>query len=247
MLQLRSLVFNVAFYANLIIWMLAVVPTYVMPRRAFMNVAWAWSGSSLWLLRVICGTKVEFRGLERLPPGGFLVASKHQSMWETFALMRIFNDPAFILKRELLFIPLFGWYAWKADSIAVRRGGGASALKDMNARAREEARAGRQIIIFPEGTRTAAGAKPAYKFGIAHMYEQMDMTCVPIGLNSGAFWPRRKFLRYPGTIVVEVLDPIPSGLERDVFFARLQEAIEASSDRLLAEAVAAGPTAVNRA
>jgi 1-acyl-sn-glycerol-3-phosphate acyltransferase len=236
MLQLRSFVFNVVYYVNIILWMLVLVPSFLMPRMVFIRAARLWAHMNLWLLRVICGTRVEFRGTERLPPGGFLVACKHQSMWETFALFCILDDPAFVLKRELLYVPFFGWYALKARSIPVRRGGGASALRDMNALAREEARHGRQIVIFPEGTRTAAGAPPAYKYGIAHMYEQMGIECVPMALNSGVFWPRRKFLRYPGTIVVEVLEPIPAGLDRDQFFTTLQERIETASDALLAEA-----------
>jgi 1-acyl-sn-glycerol-3-phosphate acyltransferase len=156
-------------------------------------------------------------------------------MWETFALFCVFDDPAFVLKRELQWMPMFGWYTIKARSIPVNRKGGASALLAMNARAAEEAAAGRQIVIFPEGTRTAPGAPPSYKYGIAHMYEQMGMSCVPVGLNSGLFWPRRKFLRYPGTIVVEICEPIAPGLERDAFFALMKERIEASSDALLLE------------
>ncbi len=239
MLMLRSLVFNVVFYVNMAVWSLALVPTFFLPRMAFMRGARLWAHSNLWLLRIICGTRVEFRGLEKLPPGGFLVACKHQSMWETFALFCILDDPAFVAKSELFFVPFFGWYAYKARSIPVRRGGGANALRDMNALAAREAAVGRQIVIFPEGTRTAAGASPSYKYGIAHMYERIGLSCAPIALNSGVFWPRRKFLRHPGTIVVEVLEPIPAGLDRDLFFSTMQERIEKASDRLLAETRAA--------
>jgi 1-acyl-sn-glycerol-3-phosphate acyltransferase len=235
MIQLRSLVFNILFYVNIIAWMIVVLPSFLLPRMVFMRAARAWAWSSLWLLRVICGTRFELRGAERLPQGGFLVACKHQSMWETFALFCVFDDPAFVLKRELQWMPMFGWYTIKANSIPVNRKGGASALLAMNARAAEEAAAGRQIVIFPEGTRTAAGAPPSYKYGIAHMYDQMGMSCVPVGLNSGLFWPRRKFLRYPGTIIVEICEPIPPGLERDAFFALMKDRIEASSDALLKE------------
>jgi 1-acyl-sn-glycerol-3-phosphate acyltransferase len=239
MLFLRSLLFNVLYYINLGLWMLAALPTLVMPRGAFMWMGRTWAGSALWLLKVICGAHVEFRGLDRLPPGGFLVAAKHQSMWETFSLLTIFRDPAFVAKRELQWIPFFGWYVWKARSIAVNRSGGSVALAEMNRRAGEEARAGRQIVIFPEGTRRAAGAPPAYKYGIAHMYEQMRMPCVPLALNSGVFWPRRQFLRFPGTIVVECLEPIPPGLPRDEFFALMQQQVEAATARLVAEGMAA--------
>jgi len=241
MLVLRSILFNLAYYLNLTLWMIAALPTLVMPRRVFMRVAREWAGSSLWLLRVIAGTTVEFRGVEKIPRGGLLVASKHQSLWETFALLRIFEDPAYVLKRELMWIPVFGWYAWKARSVPINRRGGAAALVAMNQRAREEVEAGRQIIIFPEGTRRAPGAEPAYKYGIAHLYDRMGVACLPIALNSGMFWPRRKMTRHPGTIVVEVLDPIAPGLPRDAFFAQLQQTIEPASQALLHEAgVSAG-------
>jgi 1-acyl-sn-glycerol-3-phosphate acyltransferase len=243
MLILRSALFNGVYYLNLILWMLAAIPTFVLPRRAFMAMARAWASSSLWLLRVICGTSVDFRGLEKLPPAGFLVAAKHQSMWETFALFMILKDPAFVLKRELMFIPFFGWYAAKARSIAVNRGGGSQALKAMNQRALEEIGTGRQVVIFPEGTRRPIGAPAAYKYGIAHMYEQMGVTCVPIALNSGAYWPRRRFLRYPGVIIVEVLEPIAAGLARETFHTLVQERIEAASVRLLEEARPHSPIA----
>lgn len=232
MIFLRSALFNVVFYLNMIVLMVAALPTFVLPRRALLVILRLWSTTSLWWLRVICGTRVEFRGLERIPPGGFLVASKHQSLWETFALFQIFDDPTFILKRELQWIPLFGWYTRKFRSVPVNRGGGAQALADMNRLALAEAKAGRQIVIFPEGTRRAPGAEPSYRYGIAHMYEQMGVDCVPVALNSGLYWPRRKFLRYPGTIIVEVLEPIPPGLPRDRFFSLLAERIEEASRRL---------------
>ena len=165
-------------------------------------------------MRVVCGIKVEYRGLEKIPPGALLVASKHQSLWETFALLPLFSDPAFILKRELQWIPFFGWYAWKAGMIPVDRGRRAQALADMTERARASSARGRQIVIFPEGTRRAPGAEPSYKFGIVHLYGETGIACLPIALNSGLFWPRRSFLRYPGTIVAEVLDPIAPGLEQ---------------------------------
>ena len=125
---LRSVVFNVLFYLNLTVQLIAALPTLVMPRRAIIEVARFWARSNLWLLRVVCGTRVEFRGLEKIPSGPLLVASKHQSLWETFALITLFRDPAYIMKRELMWIPFFGWYAWKAGMIPVDRGRGSKAL-----------------------------------------------------------------------------------------------------------------------
>lgn len=236
MVHLRSFVFNLVFYVNMIVWTIMLLPTLVMPRIVFCRAAVLWVRMSFWLLKVICGTRYELRGIEHLPSGGFLVGCKHQSMWETLALFLIFKDPAFILKSELRWIPLYGWYTWKQGSIAINRKGGASTLTQMNKLALVEVATGRQVVIFPEGTRTAPGAEPAYKFGIAHMYDQMQVTCVPVGLNSGVYWPRRRFLRYPGTILVEICQPIPPGLPRDEFLEVLKQRIETSSDQLLAEA-----------
>ena len=232
---LRSFVFNVLFYLNLLLHFVIAIPTLVMPRMAIVKLAMFWGLSNNWLLRVVCGIKVEYRGLEKIPPGALLVASKHQSLWETFALLWLFSDPAFILKRELQWIPFFGWYAMKAGMIPVDRGRRRQALADMTERARVELGRGRQIVIFPEGTRRAPGAEPNYKFGIAHLYGETGIACLPIALNSGLFWPRRSFQRYPGTIVAEVLDPIPTGLDKAAFATRLQHDIEAATARLVAE------------
>ena len=235
MLLLRSIIFNVLFYLNLFVQIIAALPTLVMPRWGIIWVAKFWARSNLWLLRVICGTKVEFRGLEKIPCGPLLVSSKHQSLWETFALLPLLSDPAYIMKRELMWIPFFGWYTWKAGMIAVDRGKGSQALAEMNASARQEAARGRQIIIFPEGTRRPPGAEPRYKYGIVHLYAELGIPCLPIALNSGLFWPRRSIRRYPGTIRVEVLDPIPPGLGKEAFFERLQREVEAATARLVAE------------
>ena len=235
MLVIRSFVFNVLFYINLLAYFIIAIPTLVMPRMAIVKVAKSWGRTNNRLLRLVCGIKVEYRGLEKIPQGALLVASKHQSLWETFALLPLFSDPAFILKRELQWIPFFGWYAMKASMIPVDRGRRGQALADMTERARVELARGRQIVIFPEGTRRAPGAEPSYKFGIAHLYGETGITCLPIALNSGLFWPRRSFMRYPGTIVAEVLDPIAPGLGKDAFAARLQQEIETATARLIAE------------
>jgi 1-acyl-sn-glycerol-3-phosphate acyltransferase len=234
-LIVRSVVFNVLFYINAVLHVTAAIPTYALRRRDFFAVARSWAHTSNFLLRIIVGTEVEIRGREKIPPGALLVASKHQSVWETFTLLTLFDDPAYVFKRELLWIPVFGWYAWKSRMIPINRAARGGIVAGMVARAKEEFATGRQILIFPEGTRTAPGAPPAYKQGLVHLYGSCDVPCLPVALNSGLFWPRRKFLRYPGTIVLEVLDVIPAGLERDVFAARVQDAIETASNRLIAE------------
>jgi 1-acyl-sn-glycerol-3-phosphate acyltransferase len=234
---LRSIAFNILFYLNLLAHVIAAIPTYALPRRAFMAIARSWGRSTNWLLGAVTGTKVEYRGIEKIPNGALLVASKHQSVWETAGLLPLFDDPAYIFKRELMWIPIFGWYAWKTDMIPIDRNARGGALAGMVARVRAELGRGRQIIIFPEGTRTAPGAPPAYKQGVARLYEAANVPCLPIALNSGLFWPRRKFLRFPGTIRLEVLDPIPPGLDTETFAARLEQEIEAATNRLIAEGV----------
>ena len=231
---LRSLVYNVLFYLLLAFWVIVGIPTFLMPRRGSVSIAQCWARSSIWLMRVICNTKVEYRGVEKIPKGPLIVASKHQSMWETFALLQFFPEPLFILKRELKWIPFFGWYLIKTDMIGVDRGAGGRSLVAMARRAGEEVRRGRQLIIFPEGTRTAVDAPPRYKTGVGQIYVNSGVTCLPVALNSGLFWPRRTFMRYPGTIVVEFLDCLPPGLKRNEFIARVSTVIEEATGRLVA-------------
>jgi 1-acyl-sn-glycerol-3-phosphate acyltransferase len=232
----RSVLFNALFYVNVTVHMIAALPTFVLPHAALHVFIRSYARTSLWLLRVICGTKVEWRGVANIPDGACIVACKHQSAWDTFGLYALLDDPAYVLKRELMWIPLFGWYMWKAGLIAIDRGAGLSALSRMTARAQRVLQQSRQLVIFPEGTRRPPGAEPAYKPGVAFLYRKAGVPCVPLALNSGVFWPRRSWLRYPGTIVVEALEPIPPGLDRKVFFARLQTVVEEATARLVKEA-----------
>ena len=237
MLILRSILFNILFYLNLLIYLIAAIPTFFLPYRGVVAMAQAWGRTNLWLLRVVCGIDVEWIGLEKIPAGPLIVAAKHQSTWETFGLLTLFDDPTFIVKRELMWIPWFGWYIGKARMIPVGRGAGTQALVLMTEKARVELHGDRQLVIFPEGTRRAVGADPAYKFGVAHLYAEIGVPCLPVALNSGLAWPRRKFLRYPGTVRVEILDPIPPGLERGEFFQRLKTEIEEATARLVAAGI----------
>jgi 1-acyl-sn-glycerol-3-phosphate acyltransferase len=232
---IRSVLFNVLFYLNLVVLLIAALPTLVLPRAGIAWVVRLWARSNHWLLRSVCGITFELRGRERIPAGALLVASKHQSAWETFALFPLFADPAFILKRELMWVPLFGWFAKKAQMIPVDRGARSQALAAIAAQAKIELARGRQIVIFPEGTRRAPGAPPSYKFGVVHLYAESTVPCLPVALNSGLFWPRRRFVRYPGTVRVEILDPLPPHLPKREFFARLRHDIETATARLVAE------------
>jgi len=236
MIVVRSVLFNVLFYLNTVVFLIIGLPTFFMPYQAIVEVAKTWGRANLFLLRFVAGVKFELRGRDRIPPGALIVASKHQSAWETFALMHLFASPAFVMKRELLWIPVFGWLMFKGRMVGVDRSAGMRALIGLAAAARAELARGRQLIIFPEGTRRPVGAEPAYKSGIAFLYAQAGVPCLPIALNSGVFWPRRSILRRPGTVVVEILDPIPPGLDKKAFIARLEQAIEPATARLVAEA-----------
>jgi 1-acyl-sn-glycerol-3-phosphate acyltransferase len=230
----RSIAFNVLFYLNTLFWLIVGLPTFFMPYRAIIWVAKTWGRVNLVLLRV-AGIDYELRGTEKIPPGPLIVASKHQSTWETFALLPLFDNPVFILKRELQWIPIFGWLTIKGRMVPVDRGAGSQALIAMTERARIELARGRQLIIFPEGTRRPASAEPRYKYGVAHLYGAEGVACLPVALNSGLFWPRRSLRLRPGTVIVEFLDPIEPGLDKDAFFERLRGVIEEKTARLLAE------------
>jgi 1-acyl-sn-glycerol-3-phosphate acyltransferase len=179
---------------------------------------------------------MEVRGRENLRPGPVLLAGKHQSAWDIFALLPLLDDPALVLKRELTFIPLFGWFCLKFRHIVVERRAGATAIKKMIADAKTAIAMRREVMIFPEGSRKAPDAPPDYKPGAAALYTQLGVECIPFALNSGVFWPRRQLIRRPGTIVVEFLPPIQPGLTRKQFEARLQHDIETATSRLVAEA-----------
>jgi len=237
--MLRSLLFAAAFYLNTAVFLIFGSWLLLAPRR------WAMQGlrlhglASLWWLKIICGTRLEVRGREKMPAGACLVAAKHQSAWDTFALIPVFRDPAMVMKAELSWIPLYGWFSHKFRHIFIKRDKGPSALRGMIRDARNRAAAKREIVIFPEGTRRPPGARPDYKPGFLALYEGLGLPCVPLALNSGLFWPRRSLRRYPGTIVIEILDPVPPGLPRAEARRLIEGRIEEACQRLLAEARAA--------
>ena len=237
MIFFRSLVFNIIFYVNTAVFLIFGSWLLLAPRYWAMAGLKAHARASLWWMRLICNTKVEVRGLDRLPQRPFLIAAKHQSAWDTFALVPIFDDPALVMKAELMKIPLYGWFSAKFGMIPIRRETGPSALREMLREARSRLDDNREILVFPEGTRQLPGATPDYKPGILMMYDKLAVPCVPLALNSGLFWPRNSQLRYPGTIVVEVLPAIPAGLSRKEFASRLQSTIEAATDDLCKEAM----------
>jgi 1-acyl-sn-glycerol-3-phosphate acyltransferase len=234
----RSFLFNILFYVTTFLFVVIGSPLLFAPRRWAVAALKVHSRTELWLLKHIVGLDVQVRGLEKLPKGPCLVASKHQSAWETFGLIPLFRDPALLMKRELFWIPVHGWFSYKFGMIPVDRAHGPTALRRMVRTAKKRIADGREIIIFPEGTRRPPGAPPDYKTGIVLLYQSLGVPCVPIALNSGLFWRRRSWWRSPGTVVVEFLDPLPPGLPKAEFLARLKDAIETASKRLLGEATA---------
>ncbi len=235
MIVIRSLIFNLVFYVNLILFLILGAPFFFTPRKWSIAALKLWAKVSLWWLRIICGTRLEVKGLQHVPKGASLIAGKHQSLWDTFAILPLLDDPCMVLKRELTYIPFFGWFIYKFRMIAVARGSGSAALRSLISSAKIEAAAGRQIVIFPEGTRREPGAEPAYRPGAAALYNALQLNCVPFGLNAGLYWPRRKFLRYPGVITIEFGAAIAPGLPRKIFEAEMQVAIEGITNRLTLE------------
>jgi 1-acyl-sn-glycerol-3-phosphate acyltransferase len=234
MVLIRSTLFFVYFIAISAIIFIGVLPTLLMPREAVIHASRLWSRCVFWGARVLAGQRFEIRGIP--PRSGVLVASKHMSLWDTMALYLALYDAAFVLKRELLRIPFYGWYIRKAGIIAIDRGGHASALRKMAAASRAAFAAGRSVLIFPEGTRQLPGAPPAYKSGVAGLYGQIDVPCVPVALNSGLFWSGPLgFIKKPGTMVLEFLEPIPPGLKRPEFMAILESRIETATGKLVDE------------
>ena len=235
MMMARSLLFVALFYLWSTLCGLVLTPMLLAPRSWTMGVMAAWGRVVIVLLRLICGIRVEFRGLEYLPKGRALVAAKHQCMFDTMAPLTVLPDAAYVMKRELLRIPFYGWFCVKAEMIELDRQGGAGALRRLIAESRKRLTEPRQLIIFPEGTRTPPGAKTEYQPGVAGLYRDLGMPCTPMATNSGAHWPAHGFLRRPGVIVYEFLEPIPAGLHRGVFMRELENRIETASTRLLSE------------
>lgn len=238
MTKSRSVLFGLSMILfTLVIGVLAAPLAF--SRRAVRGLGVFWIGTMMLLLRVIVGLRYEIRHPERLPQGDGLIAAKHQSAWETliFVLLLRPHPPAYILKRELLSIPIFGWYARRYGLIPINRQGGAGALRQMVRKSVEALQAHRTVIIFPEGTRTPPGEHRRYHPGVAALYEGLGQPIIPVALNSGLFWGKGLLGKRPGTIVMEVLDPLPPGLPRGEMMGRLAEAITTATNRLEREAL----------
>lgn len=229
MTALRSFAFLLWFASISLLLSLVFLPVLILPRGATVWLARTWARLTFWGLKVFARIGFEVRGTP--PKGPVLVAAKHMSMWDTLALYLMLDAPGIVLKRELLYIPFYGWFLWKAAAIPIDRGAGASALRKMGHAAKAVLGQNRPVLIFPEGTRKKPGAAPDYKPGVAGLYNQLGVTCVPVALNSGVYWT--SFTKYPGTIVLEFLEPIPPGLKRPAFMGLLEQRIETATAAIL--------------
>ncbi|MBL6933312.1 MAG: 1-acyl-sn-glycerol-3-phosphate acyltransferase [Rhodospirillales bacterium] len=233
---IRSVLFNILFFGGSTILVTLMVLTLPLPRAVLNQGFKFWMLLTMATLKMVAGLSYEVRGRENIPNGPALFASKHQSAWDTGIFFLILEDVSYVLKKQLLSIPFYGWLLKKDKMVAIDRDGGASALKQMVRDSIEVVRDGRQLVIFPEGTRSNPGDKLPYHPGIAAVYKQAGVAVVPVALNSGLFWGRRSFAKKPGKIIIEFLTPIPEGLDRKTFMADLESRIEEASNRLIAEA-----------
>lgn len=243
MTLIRSTLFNIAFYGNTIIRLILMIRV-ILFGTSKQNLAQAkkWASTSNTMLDKLAGTNIEIEGLENLPEGGFIVAAQHQSFWDTFALMPYLDSPVFIYKKELNKIPLFGACLQKTNMIAVDRSARGKAMAGVLKGARKEVTEnGRQLFIFPEGTRRAVGAPLDYKFGVGRIYEDVNVPIVPIALVSGLYWPRHSFMRQPGKFKAKILPPIEPGLSIEDVMQRLVAETQTASDELLVDAVTNNP------
>ena len=231
----RSIALNVAFYLFYPLTMIGGFFYLFLPRRQAIGALKWFSRMFVRMCRTLGGIEMRVEGAAHIPRHAAIIAGKHQSFWETFALFHLFDDPTIALKKELVHIPLVGWFIRKFDMILVEREAGPKALKILLRQGEKAVREGRQIIIFPEGHRMPIHAAPDYKPGVAALYGRLGVECVPFALNSGVFWPRRTFWRWPGTITVRFLPPIAPGLPRRTFMDRLQQAIEPATHALVTE------------
>lgn len=242
----RSLLFYLLFLGQtvliaLLLGSIALLLPKDRPAPAFMwRIGRYWGWSNLAFLRVVVGIKSRVDGFENIPPGGCIIASKHQSDWDIVAILPHAPLPAFIAKRQLMDIPFFGWAAKLFNTISVDRKRGGEAIPLMLADAKAKIANGSQVIIFPEGTRRAPLADPAYRFGVTRMYAALGVPVVPVAVNSGLFWGRNSLVLWPGTARARFLPAIPPGLPQDQFYARLIETIETGTEALTLEAYREG-------
>lgn len=234
---LRSTIFNIAFLGGSLFYSVFLLWLMVLPQKLAYRAVRLYFLYVDFITRHIQGITFEARGLENLPKDGcYIVAAKHQSAYETLKLMLVLDNPAFVLKRELAWVPLWGWYPLKLGMIAIDRGSGTKAMASISRRAKKIKAAGRPIILFPQGTRVAVGVKAPYKFGMAKLYRDLKVPVVPMALNSGVFWPRYGWIKKPGKVIFEFLPALPADMPPSQMMETLEQQLESESDKLVLEA-----------
>lgn len=234
---LRSLAFNTAFYAWTIICCFVFLPVLILPRKFVLKIAKLWIGGVIWICEHILKLHIKIIGQEKLLMTPIILAVKHQSAWETVIFNQFLADPSIVLKKELLWIPFFGWYLKKLGAVPLSRSKkkGLQDLKNLLAAADRAMLRKQTLVIFPEGTRSKPGQKGTYKSGVASLYMHLNIPVVPVAHNAGLFWPRRGFIKYSGQITLEILDPIQPGLSRQEFMRILEDKIESKTKELVCE------------
>ena len=234
-LIIRSIIFNILFLFGSLLISASVIITLPLPAICTTRLAKIWSRYSLWALKKVCKLDYEIKGIENIPQNTkVILASKHQSAWETVAYQHFFYPTVFMFKKELLFIPFFGLAILKTGSIPVNRGHGSrKMIQDLSKKFKNRLTKA-NIIIFPEGTRTKPNAKPNYKSGLTLITDNLkDATILPIAMNSGTYWPKGSFIKYPGTIKMSILPPIKRGnLSHSEFQELLVNTIEDEMKKL---------------
>lgn len=235
----RSLVFIGQMYLAMLVLAVAFLPYAIWRRDGAQHAMHVYCRYVRWSAAVIAGLRSEIRG--PVPQGPVLIAAKHQSFFDILLIFGALPRPRFIMKKQLVYAPILGWYALRVGCVPVDRGKRGQAIKDMLARVRAGAEQPGQLIIYPQGTRVAPGVKRPYKVGTAVLYSELGQDCVPVATNVGVFWPRHSLFRKPGLAVVEFLDPIPAGQSAREFLATLEQVVEARSEDLHHEALAQLP------
>ena len=227
MLFIRSLTFNIFLYVGLILIFILAIPALILPSKFTIFFGRLSAKYLVFILKIILNTKVIFHGVENLKKvDNFFVASAHQSMFETFALQIPLDGPIFILKKELLNIPLFGWYLRKIGSIAIVRDTTTRENLNFFDKVRERIETSkRPLLIFPQGTRVKLDEQPPFKKGVGRIYKALNLPCVPVALNTGKVWPKNSFLKYPGDIHISFLEPIMSGKNNEEFVKDIENKI----------------------
>ena len=234
MTRIKSLLFMLWLYGSMVVMAIVCSPALLLPRRTALAIIKLWARWALGMAQLLCGVRVEFRGLEHRPVGAALIAGKHLSMLDTIAPFLMLDDPCYVLKKELMNLPFFGWFAARSGMVAVRREDAAKALKKMVADCRDRLTEARQIVIFPEGTRSDPGGEADYKPGVAALYRDLEVPCHLLATNSGVYWPGHGIDRLPGVVVYEFLPPLPAGMKRPELMREMTARIEDASNALIA-------------